>query len=219
MPKVGITELNSGLGGHHTGHQASATSASGFLDAFLREQHVTAVLVRHPFARFESWYRSKILLEDQLVRGNRTLIHDGTSDPSGRRPWNMHLLDSSSTTACPRHAYADAMLRMTASQRAALDPHLRSQTQLCRLHELPYDVVGSLENISAFEHDLRLRMGATSWEIKWSHIHSNGGAAHWRSTLDCSLKQKLRRIYSDDFRMLERLRPELMRDGNESNEC
>jgi len=177
IPKVGITELRSGLANHiRVPHTLPPPSEWPENINKRGDGAVTSVLIRGPFSRFVSWYRSKVLMDisqngaavnvtkprKSAVAKKITLVQrDRRSLFTGA--WNVHLLDSASDaniTIYPIDVYIKALFNKGDDfRRKSLDPHLMTQTQLCLLDDFDYDVVGSLENIPRFVSDLKRSAG------------------------------------------------------------
>lgn len=170
MPKIGITDLRSGLA-HHVSVPLTLPPPVEWPEAINKrgEKVVTSVLIRGPFSRFVSWYRSKILIDISRNGVALGVMNNGKSAKHKDRRilltgrWNAHLLDAASdtnTTIYPIEVYARALLNKGDEfRRNSLDPHLKTQTQLCRLDHFKYDVVGAIENVSHFVDDLRVTGG------------------------------------------------------------
>jgi hypothetical protein len=177
MPKNGITELRSGLAHNIRGPRTSPPPMQWPEIVNKRGNRVlTSVLIRGPFSRFVSWYRSKVVMD---------ISHDGIADdlmkpresanPKKHKlegkdtrslftgTWNVHLLDSASDaniTVYPIEVYAKALAQKGEEfRRTSLDPHLMSQVELCRMDIFRYDVIGALEDVSKFVNVLRAFAG------------------------------------------------------------
>lgn len=223
IPKNGCSEFD-GLGYRVLNAGPAIRQRTSGADVRKKEPLTVTVVLRSPFARFNSWYRDKIL-DYQFVDGRK----EHRDSKRITRPHNIMLLGNDTTVAFSRETYALALGAMGEQQLQSLDPHLRSQTRLCELARYGgwYDVFGTLEDSPAYARALSARVAARAAAVGvrvprgartggmldtdpnaplWiRHRKINGGGASFNKELSCVVIRALARAYADDLEVLPRL--------------
>lgn len=220
-PKVGITSFQE-LERRNVTRQQTWADASALLST---KATIKAAMVRAPTARFESYYRNKLI--DNLMTCPLLQQH-GSRHRCGLQPGKCGLCHQAAVSAgitnsrllgvgqhdCrPRSptTYALALAAHARKERhyirEHIDPHLRSQTRHCALDSVRWDVAGSLQDSDAFA----ARVG----ELGGLHFrlgHANRGnrtvaMANPDATklISCAAGAALRFAYRDDLVHIARM--------------
>ena len=219
MPKVASTSL--------LAITANIWNENAIKMLFARRSHlIKAILLRHPVSRFVSWYNDKILGLNQAA-ANRTewfnylllgigqltytRMHGGNASTGSRRgnPLRGSVAGGDATARTPL-AYARSLAR---SGTADVEKHVRSFSAACLLAHVRYDVVGRLENVSAFLDALGRRAGG---RVSLPHLAAAPPAVHTtqqapgrrllrEADLSCETLAALGEAYADDLKAFRRM--------------
>lgn len=142
------------------------------------EDKFVFTFVRNPYARILSAYLDKIAVQQPRVWPQFAAAH-GLGD---RRVTFLEFLEL-----------------LTAEEPAAMDPHWRPQTLLVGYGVVPFDYVGTLENLASDLREVMRRIFGTAISVEDFAPHRTGAADQLASYVTPEAQKLIAKLYEADF--------------------